>query len=161
MSLNHGPSRLEFWWHAHQKKGDGGYISPEAERIDRRFEDLVVARSSQRGDTLIDDSTRVDKEIEDWLQATGGPKKGRVVGIPHVPAYTLVPVVRSRRCPPTGGSGCEWIWRRPFIIQRFLPADHKGVHGKQSCAVRHTIMRADLLAGSGGCQRLYRSYSYR
>ena len=33
VSLKHAPSRLEFWWHAHQKKGDGGYISPEAERI--------------------------------------------------------------------------------------------------------------------------------
>ena len=33
VSLKHRPSRLEFWWHAHQKKGDGGYISPEAEHI--------------------------------------------------------------------------------------------------------------------------------
>ena len=66
-----------------------------------------MARSSQRGDTPVDESMRADEEIEDWLQATGGPKKGRVVGIPHVPAYTLVPAARSRRRPPTGGSGAS------------------------------------------------------
>ena len=79
-----------------------------------------MVRSSQRGDTPVADAERDDEEMEDWLQATGGPKKGRIVGIPRVPAYTIVPAARSRRRPPTGGSGASGSGAGPSLSDDFF-----------------------------------------
>lgn len=116
-TISHQPSCLEYWWHTLQKKGDGGYISPEVQGIAYIFQRLTREQSNQRDasgrqDIEVDPSTHTDVEMEDWLQDTRGTKKGWIIGMPRVQAYTVVPIARVRRCPPPGadctsGSGVD------------------------------------------------------
>lgn len=79
------PSLLKLWETTHKRKGTGDWVTKAAKEIYERYSALASKQLSTTSPC-----TPEDEPLDLWLQATGGIKKNRIIGMPGVQASTVL-----------------------------------------------------------------------
>ncbi|KAL8103339.1 hypothetical protein AgCh_027781 [Apium graveolens] len=83
------PSLLKLWETTHKKKDTGDWVTEAAKEIYERYSALASKQLSTASPC-----TPADEPLDLWLQATGGIKKNRIIGMPRVQASTVLSPVQ-------------------------------------------------------------------